>query len=307
MDEENKVSINAGTVEELKSLKGIGDVKAQAIVDYRKQHGSFKDVNDLKNVKGIGDVTFKGIEDRITLLDKKQLLGKKIATKIAATKHVIAHKTKEEVKAIKDTIGLLPKNIKLAVLTGEVKALQAANNVKDTVVHIINETSLRAKKIKAKVHSGIGKIATKSKAALALLKHELSFEKNTLRAKQFMATIQKAGLYVENAALKRVNNVKDKVTNVKYKIEDKYLLAKFKIKTAISRKKNIIARKTAMQIALIKDSIKKRMDVIKQVLAVDDAKLQQSKEKIAALKEERSRLFNNLISNGEIALEGRSR
>ena len=41
------------------SLKGIGEKKAQAIVDYRQQHGHFKTADDLVNVKGIGVATVK--------------------------------------------------------------------------------------------------------------------------------------------------------------------------------------------------------------------------------------------------------
>jgi competence protein ComEA len=36
------VNINTATKEELSTLKGIGESKAQAIIDYRKKHGDFK-------------------------------------------------------------------------------------------------------------------------------------------------------------------------------------------------------------------------------------------------------------------------
>lgn len=44
----------AGAAELAKALKGVGMAKAQAIVDYRTQHGPFKTVEDLAQVKGIG-------------------------------------------------------------------------------------------------------------------------------------------------------------------------------------------------------------------------------------------------------------
>jgi competence protein ComEA len=48
------VNINKASKEELMSIKGIGEKKAKAIVDYRKKHGKFKTINDLQSVKGIG-------------------------------------------------------------------------------------------------------------------------------------------------------------------------------------------------------------------------------------------------------------
>lgn len=40
-----------------KSLKGVGMSKAEAIVEYRKKHGPFKNADELSLVKGIGDRT----------------------------------------------------------------------------------------------------------------------------------------------------------------------------------------------------------------------------------------------------------
>ena len=59
------VNINTATKDELDVLPGIGPVKAQAIVDYRKANGPFKSVDDLKKVNGIGDATFDKLKGDI--------------------------------------------------------------------------------------------------------------------------------------------------------------------------------------------------------------------------------------------------
>jgi len=61
------VNINSATKEQLESLDGIGPVKAQAIVDYRKKNGSFKRLEDIKNVDGVGDATYVKIRGEIAL------------------------------------------------------------------------------------------------------------------------------------------------------------------------------------------------------------------------------------------------
>ncbi|QRY78718.1 ComEA family DNA-binding protein [Pseudomonas sp. PDNC002] len=66
--QEEAVNINTASVEELqKSLKGIGKVKAQAIVDYRAANGPFATIDQLLEVKGIGKATLEKNRDRITL------------------------------------------------------------------------------------------------------------------------------------------------------------------------------------------------------------------------------------------------
>lgn len=62
------ININTADAESLaKELKGIGQVKAQAIVEYREKHGAFKTVDALANVKGIGPALVSKNQENIKL------------------------------------------------------------------------------------------------------------------------------------------------------------------------------------------------------------------------------------------------
>jgi len=61
------VNINVASKGELESVKGIGHVKAQAIIDYRHKNGQFKSVDDLKNIKGFGDKSVQKIRSELTV------------------------------------------------------------------------------------------------------------------------------------------------------------------------------------------------------------------------------------------------
>ena len=63
----NKISINNATKEQLISISGIGESKAEAIITYRKNNGPFKSIEEIKNVSGIGDSLFEKIKDFITI------------------------------------------------------------------------------------------------------------------------------------------------------------------------------------------------------------------------------------------------
>ena len=60
------VDINNASVEQLTALNGIGEAKAKAIVEYRKQH-CFKKVEELTAVKGIGEATVEKNKKEITV------------------------------------------------------------------------------------------------------------------------------------------------------------------------------------------------------------------------------------------------
>jgi competence protein ComEA len=62
-----KININTASLSELESLPGIGEVKANAIINYRKSNGLFKDIKDIVNVSGIGEKTFDMIKDLICI------------------------------------------------------------------------------------------------------------------------------------------------------------------------------------------------------------------------------------------------
>lgn len=59
------VNINTATKEELMSLKGIGEAKAKAIIEYRSKN-KFNSIEDLKNVPGIGEKRFEALKDELS-------------------------------------------------------------------------------------------------------------------------------------------------------------------------------------------------------------------------------------------------
>lgn len=61
------VNINTATQEQLETLPRIGEKIAQAIIEYRTQNGSFKNVEDIANVKGIGEKTLDMLKPFIAI------------------------------------------------------------------------------------------------------------------------------------------------------------------------------------------------------------------------------------------------
>ena len=66
-DNQGKININTAAKEELKTLPGIGDAKADSIISYREANGGFQTVEELMQVEGIKEGVFNKIKEDITI------------------------------------------------------------------------------------------------------------------------------------------------------------------------------------------------------------------------------------------------
>lgn len=64
---DGKVNINEASKEELMTLTGIGEAKADSILEYRAEHGRFGSIEEIKEISGIKDGVFQKIKDKITV------------------------------------------------------------------------------------------------------------------------------------------------------------------------------------------------------------------------------------------------
>ena len=63
------VNINTADIERLCTLSGIGKSRAEGIIAYRNEHGSFESIEDIMNVPGIKEASFQKIKDKICVSD----------------------------------------------------------------------------------------------------------------------------------------------------------------------------------------------------------------------------------------------
>lgn len=61
------ININTADVQGLRSVKGIGLLKAKAIVNFREKNGSFKSIDDLVKIRGIGKKYLNKIRAYLTV------------------------------------------------------------------------------------------------------------------------------------------------------------------------------------------------------------------------------------------------
>lgn len=63
----SKVNLNTAAKEELMTLRGIGEAKADDIIRYRESHGGFKTIEDIMKISGIKEAAFQKIKENITV------------------------------------------------------------------------------------------------------------------------------------------------------------------------------------------------------------------------------------------------
>ena len=68
-EQSQKIDLNRAEAWLLEALPGIGETRAQAIIDYRQQNGPFHNINELTKVEGIGTATYEKIKHLITVAD----------------------------------------------------------------------------------------------------------------------------------------------------------------------------------------------------------------------------------------------
>lgn len=65
--DKDKVNLNTASKEELTKIDGVGDKKAEKILEYRNQHGNFRTPDDLKNITGFGEKTVAKLKDQLAV------------------------------------------------------------------------------------------------------------------------------------------------------------------------------------------------------------------------------------------------
>lgn len=63
--EDGLVNINTANKDELMTLPGIGESKAELILEYRNEHGAFQSIENLMDIQGIKEGVFNKIKDAI--------------------------------------------------------------------------------------------------------------------------------------------------------------------------------------------------------------------------------------------------
>ncbi|MDT2790529.1 helix-hairpin-helix domain-containing protein [Enterococcus lactis] len=65
--EPSKININTASPSELQQIPGIGSVKAQEIIRFKEENGSFQKVEDLQEISGIGEKTVEKLKNFVTI------------------------------------------------------------------------------------------------------------------------------------------------------------------------------------------------------------------------------------------------
>ena len=66
-DEQGRINLNTATKEQLMTISGIGEARAEAIISYREKNGNFASVDEITGVSGIGEAMLESMRDAVTV------------------------------------------------------------------------------------------------------------------------------------------------------------------------------------------------------------------------------------------------
>lgn len=66
-DNDGKINLNKATKEELMTLPGVGESRAESIIQYRNENGGFKSIEEIMQISGIKEGLFEKIKDLIKI------------------------------------------------------------------------------------------------------------------------------------------------------------------------------------------------------------------------------------------------
>ncbi|NOT14805.1 MAG: helix-hairpin-helix domain-containing protein [Methylotenera sp.] len=132
------VNLNTATQAELETLNGIGEVKAKAIIEYRKKNGGFKNVDELEKVDGIGAVTLEKVRKDVSVSGKTTVVvpevksadTAKITKEVKPAKEAKTSKTEKAVEVKSETKPADTAKVDKKVTAAEKKVAKKAESAK---------------------------------------------------------------------------------------------------------------------------------------------------------------------------------